>query len=86
MGDEKESVMMRMIALKLFTVGLLLLAAGPVGAAEIRATTDLQADLSLARRQVVLSDLGLKDKEVLAARLFDGPLVKGKYPFDKRCS
>ncbi len=63
---------------------LVLLAAGEIGASEIRSVADLKADLGLADRRVLASDLGLRDKEVLAPRLFDAPLVIGKYAFDEK--
>lgn len=62
----------------------LLLAVGKADAAPVRSVADLKADLGFSDRRVASADLGLADKEVLAVRLFDEPLVKGKCAFDEK--
>ncbi len=73
-----------MIKHSLAITTVLFLAAAQAIAGQVRSVADLKADLGFAERQVQPAGLGLKDKEVLTARLFDGPLVKGKYAFDEK--
>ena len=51
---------------------------------EIASIADLKADLGFPQRAVRCGDLGLKEKEVLEANLFDSPLQKGKFAFDEK--